>query len=260
MVAARDCPLCHSMRNTVFMKEDARNNRDHVQLLKCTDCGFVYSKLATIDYTDYGKAASKKSDAELENALISQNIHRLVAEIINKTSVKNGSVLDFGCGVGLMLRGFKERNYDVLGVEESAAYRDMLAESSIPAARLEDIDHLRESFDIVILKDVLEHLENPLQVLDKIISFIKPGGYFYIRVPNRYAYPFHWAVDTKGHINHFTPGILKKILGGMGLSLKGDVKVYDISSRAGRLYNLVFWKLRYLLPMTHQISLLYKKV
>ena len=113
-------------------------------------------------------------------------------------------------------------------------------------------------FDLVIIKDVVEHLEKPLELLDHLIKFIRPGGFLYIRVPNRYAYPFHWAVDTKGHINHFTPGELKKIMANSGLKFHDYINVYDISSRAGKLYDFIFWKLRYLLPMTHQISLLYK--
>jgi len=242
------------------MKENAYNNRDQVQLLRCTVCGFVYSKSVTIDYKDFGKSASKQTAPGLQEVSDSQGIPELVSVIIDKTRIEHGKILDFGSGIGLMLRGFRDRGFDTLGIEESKAFRNMLAKDDISSvSRLTDIAEQTGQFDLVIVKDVVEHLENPLEILDHLITFIRPGGFLYIRVPNRFAYPFHWAVDTKGHVNHFAPAELKKIMNKSGLKFHDYVKVCDVSSRGGRLYDFVFWKLRYLLPMTHQISLLYKK-
>ena len=256
---ARGCPLCKSLKSSVFMKENAYNNRDHVKLLKCSDCDFVYSETVCCNYTNYSIPTLKQSSDALDSASISQGIYGLATEIIDKTSVKQGSVLDYGCGAGLMLRVFKEYGYEVLGVEESEIFRTILGRENISSiASLSEIDDLRESFDLVIVKDVIEHLENPVEAINEIVSFIKPGGFIYVRVPNRYAYPFHWAVDTVEHVNHFTPSALKRIMN-TRMKFHGDVKIYDISSRAGRLYDSVFWKLRYFLPMTHQISLIFKK-
>jgi len=256
----RACPICKKSESSVFMKENAYNNRDHVQLLKCSACGFVYSKSVTIDYKDFGKAASKQSISKLQELSLSQGIHELVSEIIDKTRVQQGKILDFGSGIGLLLRGFKDRGFDALGIEESKAFRNMNVNDGIASAKsLADMADQTGRFDLIVIKDVVEHLENPLETLSQLIAFLKPGGFLYIRVPNRYAYPFHWAVDTKGHVNHFTPAELKKILSDAGLKFHDYVKVGDITSLAGRLYDFVFWRLRHLLPMTHQISLLYKK-
>jgi len=257
---SRACPLCNSSKKSVFMKVNAYNNRDHVQLLKCSDCGFVYSETVCCNYTSYSIPTSKQSCEALDSASISQGIPELATEIIDKISVKRGRVLDYGCGAGLMLRVFKEYGYEVLGVEESEAFRKILKKDNIPSiASLSEIDDLRESFDLVIVKDVIEHLENPVEAINEIVSFIKPGGFIYVRVPNRYAYPFHWAVDTVEHVNHFTPSALKNVMKNSRMKMHGDVKIYDISSRAGRVYDSIFWKLRYFLPMTHQISLIFKK-
>ena len=258
-VSKRACPVCKSKSNSVFMKGNAYNNRDHIELLKCSNCGFVYSKSVNIDYSSFGKAASKQTTPKLQKISDSQGISELVSIIMDKSGIKQGKMLDFGCGVGLMLRGFKDRGFDALGIEESEAFRKMLAKDGISSvSSLTDISDQTGQFDIVIIKDVIEHLENPLDILNQLITFISPSGFLYIRAPNRYAYPFHWAVDTKGHVNHFTPAQLKKIINNHGLGFHGYIDVFDISSRAGRLYNYVFWKLRHQLPMTHQISLLYK--
>ena len=242
------------------MKEDAYNNRDHVQLLKCSDCGFVYSKVVSIDYQDYGRKAAAQKREKLINKSAKQGIPQLVEEITGKTGIARGRVLDFGCGVGLMAREFARLGYDINVIEQSQAYRDLLSSENMAAFEsFAEINDYKGSFDLVIIKDVLEHLENPLETVQKLVSFIKPGGFLYLRVPNRYAYPFHWAVDTKGHINHFSPSILKKILDDAGLELHDYISLYDVSSVAGKIYNSLFWQLRNLLPLYHQISLLYKK-
>jgi SAM-dependent methyltransferase len=44
------------------------------------------------------------------------------------------------------------------------------------------------SFDIVVAKDILEHLENPMFVLSEMRRVLKPSGYAVINVPNHFFY------------------------------------------------------------------------
>ena len=114
----------------------------------------------------------------------------------------------------------------------------------------------KNSFDLVIMKDVLEHVDNPVELLQEVVSFVKPGGYFYIRVPNVYHYPFHWSIDTKSHVNHFSPHKLTALLNTHAMKRVDFVSVHDVSTRVGKLYNAFFWRLRSVIPLYHQISFL----
>jgi SAM-dependent methyltransferase len=242
------------------MREEAYNNRDHVQLLRCGHCGFVYSKEVSIDYNTYGRKVSELSDQELADKSRDQGISELVTEVIDKSGITGGSVLDFGCGIGLTALEFRNRSFDVLGIEESEFYREMLNKRGVESVSgMDEIRERQNTFDLVIAKDVIEHVEDPLGALQGLSAFIKHGGYLYIRVPNRFTYPLHWAVDTRGHINHFTPSMLMNLLEHAGLVVQDFISIYDISTPAGRLYNSVFWKLRGLLPLYHQVSLLCQK-
>jgi hypothetical protein len=78
-------------------------------------------------------------------------------------------------------------------------------------------------------------------------------------VPNVFHYYFHWAIDTKPHVNHFAPGQLERVLAKYGVRRVDFVTIRDISTTAGKLYNLIFWKTRKFIPMYHQISVLYQK-
>lgn len=257
----RVCPICASTENKVFMKVDAYNNRDHIELLKCTDCGFVFSKTSNCKYESSSQGAEASSMSDVIMRSKAEGISELVNEIIIKSKISEGNVLDFACGIGTIASEFKRKGYNVTCIEKSDGFRGFHADNNIISfSSLDDIKGYEESFDLIIMKDILEHLDNPVELLEEVQTFLKPGGYLYVRVPNRYAYYFEWrAVDTKSHINHFTPGDLKSLLKQSRLQIHDYIAIYDVRSRIGKVYNSFFWKLRYFIPMYHQISLLCKK-
>ena len=257
----RVCPICNCNEYSVFMNENAYSNRDHIQLLKCSNCGFVYSKTSEFDYENFGQGAVTASLSDVSELSKTQGVSKLVDEIISKSAIYEGNVLDFACGMGLILVEFMNKGYNVIGIDKSKAFRDFHTENGIfSVPSLVEINDKKNYFDLIILKDILEHLDDPVGLLEEVVTYLKPSGFLYVRVPNRYAYPFELgAVDTKSHINHFTPSELQNILKKSGLLKHEFIKIYDVRSKAGRMYNSLFWKLRYVVPMYHQISILCKK-
>jgi 2-polyprenyl-3-methyl-5-hydroxy-6-metoxy-1,4-benzoquinol methylase len=68
----------------------------------------------------------------------------------------------------------------------------------------------RESFDIIVCWNVLEHLENPKRVLEAFVRWLSPGGVIVIAAPN--------PLSLTGLITKFTPHsfhvwVLKNVLG-----------------------------------------------
>lgn len=113
-----------------------------------------------------------------------------VAAIVD---VKTAKVLDVGCGTGLFMSPVIQWGCSNLsGVDGptdcadraiARGYKEVrvvddLSESSLP---FED-----SSFDLVVCKDVFEHLLNPLHSLKEIYRVVKPGGYFLLHVPNHF--------------------------------------------------------------------------
>lgn len=251
----RACPLCSASEASTYMKPTSWNNRDGIELKKCKPCGFVYSAAVLHDYTTGNHRSSVKTEDPNK-----QQLPLLTDEIIEKSELKKGKVLDFGCGIGLLLLCLQKRGLAAYGIETSKFYLDKHKECNITSATsLESLNAPKNSFDLIIIKDVLEHADNPRELLQELLSYVKPSGHFYIRVPNVYGYKFHWSVDTKTHINHFSPKTLTQLVEQQGMEKNDFVGVYDISTKVGKLYNFVFWKTKYFLPMYHQISLLYQK-
>jgi 2-polyprenyl-3-methyl-5-hydroxy-6-metoxy-1,4-benzoquinol methylase len=244
------------------MPANAWNNRDGIELRRCSGCDFVFSAEADFSYEEFfatGFAGAGKNELMLQAR--AEGLDKMVAEIAAKAALPKGArVLDFGSGVGLAALGFMSAGFDVVVVEESRPYVE--GHKPLGLRSFRSVAEARErcgSFDLVVMKDVLEHLSAPREVLSSVTQCVRPGGHFYIRVPNANAYPVVPRVDTRAHVNHFTPRTLVKLLAEQGIAMTDFVSVFDISSRAGKLHNSVFWPLRRFLPLYHQISLLCRR-
>lgn len=94
-----------------------------------------------------------------------------------------------------------------------------------------DLPFAPDSFDMVMMHDVLEHIHNsPRDFLNKLVTFIKPGGYFFTTVPNAVNirkrldvmrgktnlarfdnYYWHLGDIWRGHVREYTKDDLYKL-------------------------------------------------
>lgn len=244
------------------MAANARNNRDGIELRKCYACGFVFSEKAEFAYEElFANWFADKTKEDLVRRAQHEGLDKLVGELVSTTKIAKGArVLDFGSGIGLTCLMLQELGLEVIAVEESKKYVEKHATLGIKSLQsLAELARYRGSFDLVVVKDVLEHLSNPREIVAELAACVRPGGYFYVRVPNVLAYPFHWSISTKEHVNHFTPKTLTRLLEENGMEKLNFIGVHDVSSRVGRIYHSVFWSLRSILPLYHQISLLFRR-
>lgn len=92
-------------------------------------------------------------------------------------------IVDFGCGDGAYLREIKHETTSVSGVELQRDYVDALnAEGISCQTSLEGFS--TGSIDTVVSFHVLEHLPEPLPVLNEVKRILKPGGILIIEVPH----------------------------------------------------------------------------
>jgi 2-polyprenyl-3-methyl-5-hydroxy-6-metoxy-1,4-benzoquinol methylase len=97
--------------------------------------------------------------------------------------VAGKKVVDFGCGRGDFLRLIKAECEDVFGVELQQNYVDALNDDGITCfTNLDAIEN--HSIDVCVSFHVLEHLPNPLEVLEAIRNKMVKGGVLLIEVPH----------------------------------------------------------------------------
>ena len=95
----------------------------------------------------------------------------------------------------------------------------------------------RESFDVITCFDVLEHLYEPRQVMARVGEWLKPGGIFYVLVPNvdsaeARVFGSYWhGLELPRHLFHYSPASLKFLAESAGL--RGGVARNTSESRRG---------------------------
>lgn len=101
----------------------------------------------------------------------------------NLKHVAGKKLLDFGCGSGDFLKLVKPYCSEVSGIELQQSYIDLLTSDGISCAN--NLNNIEDnSLDIVVSFHTLEHLPNPLEVLEELKSKIVSGGQILIEVPH----------------------------------------------------------------------------
>lgn len=73
-----------------------------------------------------------------------------------------------------------------------------------------DNDAYHEMFDVIICGDVLEHLADPWSVRDKLLRWLKPGGYFLASIPNVREYKTVLKILLRGTFTYEEGGVMDK--------------------------------------------------
>ena len=101
--------------------------------------------------------------------------------------VPHGSLLDVGCGHGVLLDEARKLGYDVTGLELSSDAARHARETlglDVHEVPLERFDPGGRKFDVVMLADVIEHLEDPVGALDRCYDLLADGGVLVVVTPD----------------------------------------------------------------------------
>ena len=236
-----DCPVCDSHeKETAFMK-------DWFTFSRCLNCGMVYLNPRLNDKATYQFYNSewnaiyneKKFDAVSTSTTADDKINYSNLELIKKLKVDNGVLLEVGIGKGYFLQKAHEQGYDVYGVELNkknceSATRLLGIPDRVLNVDLYDAKFKEDSFDVIYMRDVFEHVPNPKKLLVEFFRIAKKGCVIYIEVPNiegwihKLIKERHICVFAFEHLNYWSPETLSKILKSSGFTIKDTFhKSYD---------------------------------
>jgi len=101
---------------------------------------------------------------------------------------KGDRLLDVGCGVGTISLELQERGFEVYGIDFSSVAIEKAREKGINAipcdADAEGIPFEDSHFDVVWAGDIVEHVFDPIFLLEEISRVLKPTGKVLISTPN----------------------------------------------------------------------------
>lgn len=235
-----NCVVCECKRlNHLFIKEGQN-------FTKCPHCGLVsieapISIRGTKPYYNKEYYLPWEVNGKLIN--ITKRNKRLTFQLrlndIEKYSHR-GKLLDVGCAMGFFLEAASGRGWDSYGIEVSE-YAANIAKgkfgSHVTIGKLENMSFVSESFDVVTMFDVIEHMPVHRETLREILRILKPKGILAISTPNtgslscklmRSAWP-HFKAE---HIHYFSPRNIKLILNKTGfciLEIKDSEKFLSLS-------------------------------
>jgi SAM-dependent methyltransferase len=113
-------------------------------------------------------------------------------EIVRRhVDLEDRRILDIGCGVGAFVRRLREFSSHVVGfdVDREHVVRGAEEVSGLALAVGEHLPYGDESFDVVLMHEVLEHVTDDQATLREARRVLSPGGRAVIFCPNR-LYPF----------------------------------------------------------------------
>lgn len=137
-----------------------------------------------------------------------------------------GRILDVGCGAGKFLWRLRREGWTVKGLDMSEAAARSAAEAFGVDVAVGTYPHEHfapGSFDVVTLWNSLEHMSDPLGVLESGWRVLADGGRLYVSVPNfdsfgsGYFRKNWFPLDLPRHLSHFTPATIRTAFERAGL-------------------------------------------
>jgi len=216
-----NCILCNASKFRII------HQKDRWKYCRCLNCGLVSLHPRAIaqelikNYEDYLPVHSEEIDKwkKMMNPIVNKS-----ADLIeSKINTGMGRLLDVGCAYGFFLHEMKSRGWQVEGVEISGTGRQYSQDKCgvhVYSQPLEYLDIPENSFDVVTMFYLIEHVNNPLVLLREVNRILKPGGLILLRWPHttpivRILGPLSRKLDiyhTPYHLYDFSPETMKILL------------------------------------------------
>jgi len=240
------CNFCGSDDNIVIA-DHTRFERNDV--LRCNSCGLVFLKTEggkesierfyQREYREVDTLPKKTAEEMFNDPVIRQDCNERITWIKERCGDLNGKrVLEIGSSSGYFLEMLSRAGAEVVGVELNAEYGDYARSlgftvSSEPVERI----LFAYEFDLVVMFHTLEHVYDPMSVIQAVHLALVTGGSFMGEVPNQDDWRikifdnevvkrFHYDPN---HYYYFSPVTLNNYLGKCGFE--------DVSFETVERYN-----------------------
>lgn len=176
--------VCPKKSDSCFKKSKKIFKKNGFDYFKC-GCDFVYTNpvlknqiFHTNLYNEnsYTEVMKNKPNLKLDNIKFKYGLKK----VNNKKKIKK--VLDIGCGFGFFLDVARKKGWDVYGSEINKECIKVLNKKKIPNINIEN--YRKETFDLISLWTVYEHLIDPNDFLKKVLKLLKINGKIIINIPN----------------------------------------------------------------------------
>jgi SAM-dependent methyltransferase len=264
LVVAERCPVCGGERFREAFEEPP------YRVMRCVECGtgVVSPRLAepaSIYDGAYWRSQSPRTigyhDYRAAEPLYLKTFTRRLEFVLGERP-RSGDALDVGCAAGFCMEAMRGLGFEPHGVEVSEPIashaRERFGFGTIHVGRLEEAPFAENTFELITMWDVVEHVVDPGSLLSKARELLTPDGLLVVETQNIDS-PFARALGRRWHhykhaehIYHFTPGSLRRLVGAAGFTVDSVTPRYGgkyvslefIAERANRIHPLLSAALR----------------
>jgi 2-polyprenyl-3-methyl-5-hydroxy-6-metoxy-1,4-benzoquinol methylase len=176
-------------------------------------------------------------------------LHGHVSFIVRAAKNRSGlDLLDVGCGNGTLPGLLKQRGFRPVGVdfsEEAARVAQTEHGVRVVVGSLEQARFPSESFDIVTLFHVMEHVSDPRGVLGEVARVLRSNGVVVLQVPNIDSWQFKalgakwYGLDIPRHVIDYSTQSILKLLDDSGFAVR-RIKHFNLRDNAPALVSSLF--------------------
>lgn len=209
-------------------------------------------------YYQTEKGSYRRSYPPLELQVIGLRIEKLVQQALSlRQSNRSGRFLDVGCGEGFLLSALSNMGWEVSGIDFSIAGVQSMNPQMVMNVSQGDVFELLDdriitgkTYDLVWLGNVLEHVLEPIELLQSLRRIVSDDGVLVVVVPNDgNAYQEslfeeglidkRWWIAVPDHISYFTKESLINVAQATGWlcpQVQGDFPIDLFLSHPGSNY------------------------
>jgi len=234
------CFLCHSQSLQLFYQGGVSDESElskaflitdseyhsYPNIYKCSNCELICSDPQAITASPlnfYEEMKDPEYHLEAEGRVIP------FRDILNRAEKmgQKGLLLDIGAATGILLKEAQNKGWQVSGVEPSrwaVAEAKRLYNLDIAPGTIYTAQYEKNSFDVITLLDVIEHVDDPKSLLQEIHRILKPEGMLILSTPNigslvaRLLGPKWWHI-RRAHQYYFTWKTIQQLLKESGFSI-----------------------------------------
>ena len=230
------CPVCGEQKFEEFCNIDRIGLK--VQSVMCSRCPTIYSRKRFDEaslkifysrfYREMYSGSSVPTDSWFNDQVFAGR--KIISQLMDLAVIENDLVgkyvLEVGCGSGGILIPFQEIGAEVVGIDFDDTYMEAGRKRGLNLIDRSIYEFQTDNeFDLIILKDVLEHLPDLNLVLQKLKSLLSENGKIYIQVPTFEGLEFlgykndYLRYFQNAHIVHFSEASLRYIFAKNGFDV-----------------------------------------
>ena len=216
LVVPKQCPVCKITSNYIYRLTHDKDSES--QWYRCT-CGVIHQEnLPTHDMYDSKYIGSMVGAKDSQYVWI--HAARIYAPLIEELTYGR-KLLDVGFGIPNVMKFYEDRGWIVTGIDINSEYSEM---NNVINENFEIKEKFDDQYNLIWMSHVLEHFNDPVEVLKKAYDLLPEDGVLYIATPDIdfinktgvSAYP-HWK--PKEHYIMWSERALKRELEKIGFKI-----------------------------------------